>query len=27
VTQIEHALSLNKKIIKQNLEATFKPDF
>lgn len=27
VTEIEHALKLNKKLIQQNLEGNFKPDF
>jgi len=27
VTEIEHALKLHKKILQENFESTFKPDF
>jgi splicing factor 3A subunit 3 len=27
VTEIEHALKLHKKILKENFESSFKPDF
>ena len=27
VTEIEHALKLHKKILKENFDSTFKPDF
>ena len=27
VTEIEHALKLHKKILTENFESTFKPDF